>query len=124
MYKRYKINDEIYRTRIFVLIGDNAAELAEKFELDNDRFDAFTAVLNNGDMVLAFVQDEKPITIDTIAHEAYHAMFYNFTPKDVELQSEGHEHAAYYIGWLVGKVYDIITKHNVRSKSNPEQQRP
>lgn len=124
MYKRYKINDEIYRTRIFVLIGDNAAELAEKYNMDNDSFDGLTVVMSNGDIVLAFVQDEKPITIDTIVHEAYHAMFYNFTSKDVEMQSQGHEHAAYYIGWLVGKVYDIITKHNVRNKSNSEQQRP
>jgi hypothetical protein len=122
MYKRYKINDEIYRIRIFVLIGDNAAELAEKFELENDMFEAFTAVLQTGDLVMAFVQDESQITIDTIVHEAYHAMYYNFTPKSVELQSEGHEHAAYYIGWLVSKVYDIITKHNVRNKSNPERQ--
>lgn len=122
MYKRYTFKDEVYRVKYSILIGDNAEELGIKYNLEHDRFDAFTAVLTDGNIVMAFVQDDRPITIDTIAHEAYHAMYYNFTEKDVVMQSDGHEHAAYYIGWLVGKVYDIITKHNVREESNTEQQ--
>lgn len=122
MYKKYTFNDDIYRVKYLIFIGDNAEELGVKYGFESDNFEAFTVSLTNGNIVIAFIQDDKPITIDTIAHEAYHAMYYNLTGKDILLQSEGHEHAAYYIGWLVSKLYDVINKHNVRNKSNTEQQ--
>jgi hypothetical protein len=120
----YSIKDKLYQITYKIYIGDDEDELVQKSGANVEgNFDAFTWS-DDRSITIAFVEYEgQKIGIDLVAHEAYHAMHFLFTSRGVSIENKQHEHVAYYLGWLVGELWNIIQKHEQhknRERNNTE----
>lgn len=122
----YSIKDKLYQITYKIYIGDDEEELVKRsgVNLSDNSFTGFTSIVDDH-IVLGFVEQEGFTTgLNTIVHEAFHAMFYTFTIKGLKIETTHHEHVSYYLGWLVDEIWKIVQKHernnNNREKSNTE----
>lgn len=126
MLRTYSIKDKLYGVTYKIYIGDDEEELVHKSgaNLPCTDFTGFTCIVDNH-IVIGFVEQEGYVTaLNTLTHESFHAMFYTFSIKGITIETAQHEHVAYYLGWLVSELWNIIQKHernnNNREKSNTE----
>ena len=119
--KTYLIKDPIYNALYKVYIGDDCQQMVDKSGVRTDK--PFWGVVGevDGNLAICFLRDELPISINVIAHEAYHGMYFLFSSLNIAIDTEEHEHVAFYVGWLTEQLWNIALKYErIRETSTTE----
>ena len=115
------IDPVIYPRRIFICIGGDRYDIADKFNdkdgdpfyvnpqiIENSYAVTFSNAISNKETgllgVLLWFHNTESITCRTIAHEAVHATNAIFQHLDIALSTENDEPQAYLLGFIVEEI--------------------
>lgn len=115
----YRYSIPIYYGTLIVYIGE-LEDITEKYSPCVDdlyRFDGLAYRVDgtgpNEYYVLAIRDDTTP---KIIAHEAFHVVNWLFNERGIEYSNGNDEHAAYFLSWIVDKVYKSLNKYSHNKK--------
>ena len=113
--KRLKI--PLYFGDLIIIQEKSLKNIPGKYKPENFDFrnyDAFThEIIEKGykTYILVF---KKPTKSKIIAHEALHIVSRVFNDRNIDYSHINDEHAAYFIGWIVGECHKILKINDIK----------
>ncbi len=102
----------LYHADLIIVQDDDAQKILDKY---NIRFNihgfgaaTFRSHTKSGydRYVIAF--NNEDISASLIAHEAFHVVTYLFEDKQIRIENNNDEPAAYLLGWIVGECHKFL----------------
>lgn len=98
----------IYGGQVTVILDDDLSYVERKYRtVSLKNYGAVT--LQNKAHYKKYVMAFEYVTPSIVAHEVVHLVNYIFLDCGVQLDRENDEAQAYLTGWLVDKIYEILT---------------